>query len=348
MQRDMVNWKKHVISSPERIAIPIMTHPGITLTGHTVLEAVTHADCHFEAVQAVSNRYPTGAATMIMDLSVEAEAFGAEIRFEEQEVPSVVSRTVDSAESVARLRTPDKRSGRIAERLSALSMAVEHISDRPIFAECIGPLSLAGRLFGVSDTMTAILDEPDTIQMLLRKCTQFLVECCREFKSAGANGVIVAEPVAGMLSPDLCTEFSSNFVRQIVQEVQDRGFIVILHNCGDTDPLVQSMLATGVSSLHFGNKCTLPLALGRADRDVLVMGNIDPVSVLKMGAPDEVLGETSSLLERTAAYRNFVLSSGCDVAPHTPLENVDAFFDALREFNEKGGSRRPSTVVRPR
>ena len=343
MKRDMNEWMDRVITSPERLAMPIMTHPGITLTGHTVLEAVTNAEYHFEAVKAVAERYPTAAATMIMDLSVEAEAFGAEIRFDEQEVPSIVSRTVHSADSVSRIAVPDLRHGRLSDRLDALQLASRHLSDRPIFAECIGPFSLAGRLYGVSETMTTILDEPDTILMLLRKCTQFLIACCRAFKSADANGVIIAEPVAGMLPPELCTEFSSSFVQEIVREVQDRQFLVILHNCGETDQLVPSMLETGAACLHFGNRCTITDALASIPSNVLVMGNLDPVGVLKMASPADVRKETSLLLDRTARYRNFLLSSGCDVAPDTPVANIDAFFSAVHEFNLKNAETR--TIV---
>jgi len=341
MKRDMYDWKHRIIDSPERRAIPIMTHPGITLTGHTVLDAVTNAQCHFEAVKTVAERYPTSAATMIMDLSAEAEAFGAVVRFDEQETPSVVSRTVDSADSVANLRIPGSREGRLAQRLAALTLAMQYVTDRPVFAECIGPLSLAGRLFGVADIMTALFEDPDTILMLLRKCTQFLTECCKDSKSAGANGVIIAEPVAGMLPLNLCTEFSSNFIGEIVRSVQDEQFIVILHNCGETDQLVPSMVGTGASSLHFGNRCTITDALASIPPDILVMGNVDPVGVLKMGTPADVRRETYALLEQTARYRNYVLSSGCDVAPQTPLENIDAFFAALEDFNRKNSKAAP-------
>jgi len=53
-----------------------------------------------------------------------------------------------------------------------------------------------------------------------------------------------------------------------------------------------------------------------------------------MSTPEQVKQSAKDLLERTAGYRNFVLSSGCDVPPHTPLENVASFYEALGEFNK--------------
>ena len=67
----------------ETIAIPIMTHPGIEFIGKTVHDAVTNGQVHYEAIKALCDKYPAAAATVIMDLTVEAEAFGAEILFPE-------------------------------------------------------------------------------------------------------------------------------------------------------------------------------------------------------------------------------------------------------------------------
>ena len=50
-----------------------------------------------------------------------------------------------------------------------------------------------------------------------------------------------------------------------------------------------------------------------------------------LGVPVKLVGV--QLLETTRAYPNFVLSSGCDIPPHTSSINIDAFYTALEEFN---------------
>ena len=67
----------------------------------------------------------------------------------------------------------------------------------------------------------------------------------------------------------------------------------------------------------------------------LVMGNIDPAGTLRMGNTEKVRKETLALLEKCASYENFLLSSGCDIPPSTPWENIDAFFAASKEFFER-------------
>ena len=55
----MNQWISDVINSPKRIAIPILTHPGIEMIGKTVLDAVTDGKVHAEAIKALNERYPS-------------------------------------------------------------------------------------------------------------------------------------------------------------------------------------------------------------------------------------------------------------------------------------------------
>jgi uroporphyrinogen decarboxylase len=183
--------------------------------------------------------------------------------------------------------------------------------------------------------MTAILIEPDSIILLLEKCSAFILNYAKEFKKLGANGIIMAEPAAGLLSADLCDEFSSKYIKKIVDQLQDENFLFVLHNCGNTGHVTQSMISTGAGALHFGNKIDLPVALRKIPEDILVMGNLDPVGVFKMASPESVYQTTTELLIKTAAYKNFIISSGCDIPPGVPIENIKAFFTAVQSFNLK-------------
>jgi len=332
---NMKNWIADVINNPKRIAIPILTHPGIEMVGKTVKEAVTDGNVHAKAIIALNERYPAAASTVIMDLTVEAEAFGCDIGFADDEVPNVIHSLVNNFEEVQKLSVPSISAGRVPQYLLANKLTAEVITDKPTFGGCIGPYSLAGRLFEMTELMMAIYIDPDTVKLLLEKCTQFLIEYCRAIKTAGANGVILAEPAAGLLSDDDCLQCSSIYVKQIVETCQDDNFSVILHNCGNTGQCTPAMLYTGAHSYHLGNVINMVEAMESFPSDVLVMGNLDPVGVFKMSTPEQVKQSTMNLLEQTAKYKNFVLSSGCDVPPHTSLENVKTFYEALTEFNNK-------------
>lgn len=331
---NMKQWEKDLIANNKVAAIPIMTHPGIELIGKTVRDAVTDGQVHYEAIKALYEKYPSAASCVIMDLTVEAEAFGAEVVFPENEVPSVTGRLLTDEAAIETLQVPDVNKGRVPEYLKANRLAAEHLTDRPVLAGCIGPYSLAGRLYDMSEIMMLIYINPDAAKMLLAKCSEFITNYCLALKEAGANGVVMAEPAAGLLSNEDCQQFSSEYVKDIIAKVQDDDFAVILHNCGNTGNCTQAMVYTGAMGYHFGNKIDMVEALKEVPADALAMGNLDPVSVFKMGSAALMKKETMALLEATKDYPNFVLSSGCDTPPHTPFENIDVFYSTLDEFNQ--------------
>ena len=331
----MKQWVADIIHQKEVAAIPVMTHPGIEQNGNTVREAVSNGKVHADAVVKLTQNYRSVAACTIMDLTTEAEAFGAEIAFSDEAVPAVVGHMLTDVKSINDLQVPSLKAGRIPQYLKANLLAARAIQDRPVFAGCIGPFSLAGRLYDMSGIMMLIYENPDAAHTLLAKCTQFIEKYCEALKLTGVNGVLMAEPAAGLLSNDDCKAFSSAYVKYIVNKVQDDHFIVVLHNCGNTGHCTEAMVETGAAAYHFGNKCRMEEVIKEVPKDALAMGNLDPVSIFKDGTPTQMHEATLDLLEKMREYPNFVRSSGCDTPPHTPIENVNAFFEALNEWNKE-------------
>ena len=198
---------------------------------------------------------------------------------------------------------------------------------------CIGPFSLAARLAGVSEAMELTITNQDLMHALVEKGTAFLAGYVRAFHAAGADGLVMAEPAAGLLSPRGLAAFSSAYVRKIAAGVADAEFALVLHNCAASVAHLPAILETGLKAFHFGAPMDLVSALGRVPPDVVLCGNLDPAAVFLQSRPEDVAGRTAALLVATAAHRNFVISSGCDLPAAVPLANLDAFHDAVRRAN---------------
>lgn len=335
MKMDMKKWILDMSNSIEMQAMPIMTYPGLELIGKEITEVVKDGESQFRSIEALSRQYPSAAVVTIMDLSVEAEAFGSPITYSHEDVPSVTGRIVQDEDSLMALKIPTMGEGRTLEYVKAAELAAKNINDRPVFAGQIGPFTLAARLYDMTEIMVDLMLEPEIVHDLLEKTTEFLIVYAQAFKDAGANGIVIAEPAAGLLSPAKCDEFSSEYVKRIVDAVQDDYFMVILHNCGNTTNLVSSMLSTGAMGHHFGNAVDMLDILPQIPEDTLVLGNIDPAGIFKNGSIEDMKTATQELLEKTTIYKNFIISSGCDIPPGTPLENISAFFDTIESFNKQ-------------
>lgn len=333
---NMNQWISECINTEIKKAIPVLSFPAIQMMNITVKDLINSSEKQAEAMKVIADTYPTAASVSFMDLSVEAEAFGSEIVVTDEEVPTVIGSIVDEDTDPDTLSIPEVGAGRTGLYLDAIKQVTSTITDRPVFAGMIGPFSLAGRLMDVNEVMILCYEEPELVKAVLEKCTTFLTEYALAFKAAGANGIVMAEPLAGLLQPELLNEFSTHYVRQIVDAVQDEEFIVIYHNCGSSVVKgAESVAATGAKAFHFGNAIQMEEILPLMPADVIVMGNVDPAGEIRMGTPESVRAKTLEILAACSQYPNFVISTGCDVPPMAPLENIQAFFDAVQEYYEQ-------------
>ena len=333
MNIDMKTWLNELHTAKKKKALPILSFPSVSLLGVTVRELIADSELQAEGMRLIAERTNAYAAVSFMDLSVEAECFGAMVHFSDNEVPTILGRLLENPEDADKLEVPTVGSARSGIYIEAIKKAVERIHDRPVLAGMIGPFSLAARLLDVSEAMMYCYDEPEMMETVLEKVTEFLVAYAKAYKAAGAHGIVVAEPVAGMLSPALEEEFSAPYIKKIVDAVQDDSFIVVYHNCGNNVlRMTESIISTGAAAYHYGNAIDMLEMMKKMPSDVLVMGNVDPAGTLREGTGEKVKKETQELLEKCSAYPNFIPSSGCDIPPHTPWENIEVFFETVDKF----------------
>jgi len=312
-------------------ALPILSFPAAQKLGVTVRELVHSAEKQAQAIELIARETDTLAAVSLMDLSVEAEAFGAQVRFSEDEVPAIIGQLVSDEDEAAALQVPDLNAGRTSLCVEAVRLAAASITDKPVLAGMIGPYSLAGRLMDVTEIMYLCFDEPETVHTVLDKATEYLIRYGQAMKAAGAHGLMMTEPLAGILSPDMAREFSMPYVRRIIDALQDEDFAVIYHNCGNSVPqMLEDIYALGAAAYHFGNAIDMEAVLRVTPADVLVMGNIDPAGEFASGTVESITTATRTLLEKCGSYANFIPSSGCDIPAHANWDNIHAFFAAVK------------------
>lgn len=184
----------------------------------------------------------------------------------------------------------------------------------------------------VTEIMYMCYDEPETVHVVLDKAAQYLITYGAAMKNAGADGILMAEPLAGILSPSMAEEFSVPYVKHIIDALQDESFAIVYHNCGNAVPeMLNEIYSQGAAAYHFGNAVDIADILSRTQSDILCMGNIDPVSQFTEGTPDSMHAAVNELLSTCGSYPNFIPSSGCDIPARASWDNIQAFFEALEK-----------------
>jgi uroporphyrinogen decarboxylase len=323
-----------VRSFPGRLAMPLCAYSGLEITGESVEDMVSVPGSQFKAIMALDDRYRMPVLLTAIDTTVEAEAFGCEVEIKARRAPSIVGRLVTGAADIANLTDPVPGDARTRVPLETTWRLTAEVGEKvPVVGTMVGPFALASRLFGLSETMEAISTEPETIEALLDNVTGFLCRYALEFRETGAWGVLVVEAMAGKLSPENLARFSVPFFKRIVKAAQTEDFAIIVHNCNASLDNLEAVLESGASAFHFGTPMDMPAALARGGPEVVLSGNLD--SVLFEKGPQQAMTDAArSLLEATRPFKNFVISSGCDIPPGSPLSNLNAFFRAVAEYNK--------------
>ena len=241
--------------------------------------------------------------------------------------------TLDDAKA---LRVPEVGSGRTQIYIDAIEKAKKRITDRPVLAGIIGPYTLAGRLIGMSEIMMASITDPEMVETVLEKATEFIIAYARAYRDAGADGFVMAEPTTGLISPKLARKLSHPYTKAVIDAVQTREYIVVYHNCGESVvKMTEDMSAFHAEGYHFGNCINMADILPHLPADSLVMGNVAPAEQFCVGTPEGITENTREILEACDKYPNFVISSGCDMPPTCNWDCIDAFFAEVTRFYQQ-------------
>jgi uroporphyrinogen decarboxylase len=324
------NLVEDIQSGIKNKALVFGTNIGAELLKIPILKIFTDINAQVDAILAFYERFNADFLITAMDLSVEAECFGSEIIFSQNEGTQVNGRLVASLSEIERLDVPpmgvcrSKNSLEITEKLLSSGIL------KPVIGGLIGPFSLAGRLFGVKEMFQLTIDDEPGALLLIEKCNQFLMNFTRAYKEVGCQGVVISEPSAGLLSPKAVSKFSSLFIKQLVNDLDSPSFSVIYHNCGARAVHLDSIFETDAPILHFGEPMDIPTALQRNKADRIILGNLDPVNVFFAGKKEIVFEKTIDLFNATKNGNNFLIAPGCDLPAGTPLENVATFYSAVQ------------------
>jgi uroporphyrinogen decarboxylase len=313
--------------SPHRLVVPLMGFPGIYLTQSTIWQNEFNSELQYRTVKALVDRFMPDAVFSFMDLSVEAGAVGIPVIFPENGSPNIEQHPVKKVEDLARFKDLDVRyDARVNTYVDVIKRIKDNL-DVLTGAYVIGPFTLSGLMMGATQIALATIDQPELVNEVLKFSTQTITRYGELLVEAGADMVCILEPTATFLSPEAFCSFSAPYIEQIVKTLDIPS---ILHICGNTKNLVRVMCETGVQGLSLDAPVDFVATIQQIPENIVLIGNVDPVSIMVNGTPDQVRLAVKSLLEKMEPYPNFILSTGCDLPPETMLKNIQAFMEAGR------------------
>jgi uroporphyrinogen decarboxylase len=201
----------------------------------------------------------------------------------------------------------------------------------PRMAACRGPLAVASHLVGVTEMLMATQLEPDLCHQLFDRTTELCIAWLRAqlARMDEPIGVLVLDDLVGMLGPDDAATFALARLKRIFDAFP--GVIHFFHNDTVNEKVFPGLATIGMDVFNFSHETDLARARELLGPDIVLMGNLPPLNLLVRGTPEQVRQATQRQLDRLADVAPLIISPGGGVSPGTPIANLQAMCDVMRE-----------------
>lgn len=287
------------------------------------------AQCQLSALE----RYGYDAVFSVMDVNVETEAVGSVLTFRPNQYPVIDRHALDGLDDWESLTVPDPRqAGRMAEMLKALRVLRRELGDTVLVVGCVmGPFTLTTQLLGMERALYLAIDDCPRLEQLMDFATEVIIRFGLEQLAAGAHLPIVFNPSASpaVIPPQFFREFELPRLRRVFEAFTAAGAAANwLHIAGPVNSILPYYPQAGVGIANF-DYCVAPADARELLPATCLDGNIRSLAFVDARAAD-IEARARELLRIFEDGRGFILSSGCEIPPESPPDNIAAMVRAAR------------------
>lgn len=169
--------------------------------------------------------------------------------------------------------------------------------------------------------------QPEAAHDLLQRITDTTIAYLKEKVKHGVNAVQVFDSWGGMLSPVDYQEFSFQYIQQIIDALKPLTEVIVFgKGCWFA---LQEMSRSGASALGVDWTCSARNARYLTGGDITLQGNFDPSRLLS--PPATIKKMVKEMIDEFGKDK-YVVNLGHGILPNIPVENAQAFVDAVKEY----------------
>jgi MtaA/CmuA family methyltransferase len=185
-----------------------------------------------------------------------------------------------------------------------------------------GPMAEAADLRGINTVMLDFFDDPAFVRDLFAFIVEMELRFAREQVKAGADVIGMGDAAASLVGPQIYEEFVWPYEKKLVDGIHALGGKVRLHICGNTRKILAGMGRLGCDIVDLDSLAPLSEARAQMGPAQVLLGNVNPVAILRNGNPETV---TSTIAEcHQQAGARYIVGAGCEVPRDTLTDNLRA------------------------
>lgn len=279
-----------------------------------------------EAQIRTAEAFDLDIVSTMSDPAREAADCGAHIQLYEDQPAAIVESDALLADKT-RLKTleqPDPLGGgRMHAAVEALALLKQRVGrDKLIMGWVEGPCAEAADLRGINTLMMDFYDDPAFVRDLFDFVLEVALRYGQAQADAGADIIGLGDAAASLVGPQIYEEFVWSYEKRLVDGLHDMGVAVRLHICGNTTRILEGMGRLGCEIVDLDYFAPVGDARAAMGADQILLGNVDPVRVVRDGTPESVQ-QAIAECHRQAGAR-YIVGAGCEIPRDTPRENMQA------------------------
>ncbi len=280
---------------------------------------------------------------MLVDLSVEAQAFGCEVIFPEFDTahPNYDDPFIKNPKED--YKKIQKINPRKTQRMKGVidmtaGLAKEIGKTHAIVGFVYGSLGTLSMMRGPENFFQDLIEYPDEVMGALQVMDEVLNEYALAQAEAGAHSVCYDNLYASqsILSKELWEKFEGKSLKMVCDTIRNTGALVTHHNCGNGiyfDMIDKWGKPHGVSHAYVADDVdSWEEHKAKWGSKITTIGWIPPGPVAMLGTPDEIEEECKAEIEIFGKGGGYILATGCEFGPNAPLRNAKRIVEAAKKY----------------
>lgn len=263
------------------------------------------------------------------DPAREAADCGAKVEFFENQPVAIVEEEalLLDKKKLARLKNPDPLGGgRMHNGIKALALYKQKVGGQLMIEGWIeGPIAEAADLRGINTLMLDFFDDPQFVRDLFDFVLEMELRFAKAQVEAGAESIGVGDAAASLIGPQIYEEFVWPYEKKMVDAIHAMGAKVRLHICGNIGRILDGIGRLGCDIVDVDSLVTLSQCREAMGRNQVLLGNINPVTVMRDGTAEEVTRVVEECHRQAGA--RFIVGAGCEIPRDTPPANLRALME---------------------
>jgi uroporphyrinogen decarboxylase len=314
-------------------AVPWVPFAGVhagKLMGYSAKEVLTDGDKLFESLMETNRLYDPDGQPVLFDLQVEAEILGCRLAWADDAPPSVASHPLAESKTIPD-KFPTSTDGRLPLILDVMQRMHDAVGNQTaLYGLITGPFTLASHLRG-TDIFLDTMDDPQFLHDLLTYTCRVAKQMTELYLAAGMDVIGVVDPVTSQVSPSTFTEYLAEPFTKVFEFIREKGAYSAFFVCGDATKNIEVMCRTKPDCIAVDENIDMAAVKPITDRyQITLQGNIPLTTRMLLGNQQDNMKYVIDLLDQLPNHQNLIISPGCDMPYDTPIENVIAVVEAIR------------------